>query len=156
MSPFHPHLSGNSLATFASTFPGSAGTGSVIQPLVPPILDSAGFQSTSSPGSPQLVSSPLGTSNPSYQTQYGGSGDRGFSQSTTGAGGQPATLRSLLETHLPLLFNPQEGQGSGNVLAHALVQGVVLPLETELAWLGACMSGADGWVCIVVGLGKGA
>jgi autophagy-related protein 5 len=45
---------------------------------------------------------------------------------------------------------------TGPTLAHALVHGALMPPETELAWLGACMSGADGWVCIVIGLGRGA
>lgn len=94
MSAFHPHLAGGSLATYASTLPGSAGTGSVIQPLVPPLLDQAGGlggNPSSSPGSPQLMSMPLGTTGPGGPSQ-------------SNQGGQPATIRSLLETHLSLLF----------------------------------------------------
>jgi hypothetical protein len=93
MSAFHPHLAGGSLATYASTLPGSAGTGTVLQPLVPPLLDQGGGSGgnpSSSPGSPQLMSIPLGTTGPG-----------GSSQSNQG---QPATIRTLLETHLPLLF----------------------------------------------------
>lgn len=104
---------------------------------MPPLLDSGNV--ASAPGSPQLVSSPLGTTGTQYQQGQ--------------SGGQPATIRTLLETHLPLLF-PVDG--SGGSLAHALVHGVVMPPETELAWLGACMGGADGWVSIVIGLGRGA
>ncbi|KAG8851189.1 autophagy protein 5 [Serendipita sp. 405] len=157
MSPFHPHLTGgSSLATFASTLPGGAGTGTVIQPLVPPLLLDGVSSQTSAPsgvtgpGSPQLVSSPLGTTG-----SYGQGGSLGSPPSGSGSG-QPNTLRSLLEQHLGLLFPAKRESFGGATLAHAIVQGVVVPLETELAWLGACMSGADGWVSIVVGLGKGA
>lgn len=144
MSPFHPHITGgSSLATYASTLPGSAGTGSVIQPLVPPLLDGANSNAgATSPGSPQLISSPLGTTGGQYSQGQSGSGS-----------GQAATVRTLLETHLPLLF---PADGTAGSLAHALVHGVVIPPETELAWLGACMGGADGWVSIVIGLGRGA
>ncbi|KIM31926.1 hypothetical protein M408DRAFT_327313 [Serendipita vermifera MAFF 305830] len=143
MSPFHPHITGGtSLATHASTLPGSAGTGTVVQPLVPPILDGTGGSGSgaASPGSPRLISGPLGTA--------GGQYSQGQS-----SGGQPATVRTLLETHLPLLF---PADGTAGSLAHALVHGVIIPPETELAWLGACMGGADGWVSIVIGLGRGA
>ncbi|CAG7854307.1 Autophagy protein 5 {ECO:0000256/RuleBase:RU361202} [Serendipita indica DSM 11827] len=155
MSPLHPHLTwgGNhALATYASTLPGSAGTGTVIQPLVPPLANADSSTSVlQSPGSPQLVSSPLGTTGTAGLYPGGSSG--GYSSS---AGGQPATVKTLMETHLPLLFPPEDKAGGGGSLAHVLVHGVVVPLETELAWLGACMSGADGWVSIVVGLGRGA
>ncbi|KAG8835040.1 autophagy protein 5 [Serendipita sp. 399] len=157
MSPFHPHLTGGtSLATYASTLPGGAGTSTVIQPLVPPLLlDGASSQSSApsgitGPGSPQLVSSPLATTG-----SYGPGGSLGGSAGTS-SGGQPITLRHLMEQHLGLLFPSKRESTGGATLAHAIVQGVVVPLETELAWLGACMSGADGWVSVVVGLGKGA
>jgi hypothetical protein len=67
--------------------------------------------------------------------------------------GSPNTLADLLSLHLPLLF-PAPGPGAGPTLAYALLQGVITPPEAELAWLGACMSGADGWVNICVGLGR--
>ena len=67
--------------------------------------------------------------------------------------GTPNTLADLLSLHLPLLF-PAPGPGAGPTLAYALLQGVVTPAEAELAWLGACMSGADGWVNICIGLGR--
>jgi len=66
--------------------------------------------------------------------------------------GTPNTLADLLSLHLPLLF-PAPGPGAGPTLAYALLQGVITPPEAEIAWLGACMSGADGWVNICVGLG---
>lgn len=55
--------------------------------------------------------------------------------------GKPTTLGSVLRVHLPLLF--PRGEYS---LAHPLAQGVEIPSETEVAWLAACMSGADGWL----------
>jgi autophagy-related protein 5 len=67
--------------------------------------------------------------------------------------GTPNTLADLLSLHLPLLF-PAPGPGAGPTLAYALLQGVITPPEAELAWLGACMSGADGWVNICIGLGR--
>ncbi|KAH9040835.1 autophagy protein Apg5-domain-containing protein [Lactarius hengduanensis] len=67
--------------------------------------------------------------------------------------GTPNTLADLLSLHLPLLF-PAPGPGASPTLAYALLQGVVTPAEAELAWLGACMSGADGWVNICIGLGR--
>ena len=67
--------------------------------------------------------------------------------------GTPNTLADLLSLHLPLLF-PAPGPGAGPTIAYALLQGVVTPAEAELAWLGACMSGADGWVNICIGLGR--
>jgi autophagy-related protein 5 len=76
-----------------------------------------------------------------------------------GAGGA-VTLGGFLQTHLPLLFPPPAPRGyfgaseSEEVyaLAFPIVQGVVVPPETEMAWLGACMVGADGWVSVCVGL----
>jgi hypothetical protein len=67
--------------------------------------------------------------------------------------GTPNTLADLLSLHLPLLF-PAPGPGAGPTLAYTLLQGVITPPEAELAWLGACMSGADGWVNICIGLGR--
>ncbi|EJD02724.1 autophagy protein 5 [Fomitiporia mediterranea MF3/22] len=57
------------------------------------------------------------------------------------------TLGKFLNTHLPLLF-----PNSNRVLAYPIVQGVVCPLDAEVAWLGACMAGADGWVNVMVGV----
>lgn len=44
-------------------------------------------------------------------------------------------------------------QGTSD-LAYALVQGVVSPPEAEIAWLGACLAGADGWLNICIGLNR--
>jgi len=57
------------------------------------------------------------------------------------------TLGEFLTLHLPLLFPSQ-----GRPLGFALVQGVLCPSDAEIAWLGACLAGADGWVNIMVGI----
>ncbi|KDQ49374.1 hypothetical protein JAAARDRAFT_212250 [Jaapia argillacea MUCL 33604] len=67
--------------------------------------------------------------------------------------GGPHTLATFLSTHLPLLF-PPERSPSSRTLAYPLVQGVLCPPEAEMAWLGACMAGADGWVNVCIGLSK--
>lgn len=64
--------------------------------------------------------------------------------------GRAHTLRHFLRTHLPLLFPPPPSQPQ----AYAILQGVVVPGDAEMAWLGACMAGADGWVNVCIGLGK--
>ncbi|KAL4074331.1 autophagy protein Apg5-domain-containing protein [Scleroderma citrinum] len=61
----------------------------------------------------------------------------------------PHTLAHYLSTHLPQLF---PSRTSGLNLAFPLIQGIVLPPETEMAWLGVCLAGADGWVNVCVGL----
>jgi len=65
--------------------------------------------------------------------------------------GIPHTLSHYLSTHIPLLFPPQ----SSADIAYALIQGVLAPPEADMAWLGACLAGADGWVNICVGLVSG-
>jgi autophagy-related protein 5 len=60
--------------------------------------------------------------------------------------GRPTTLLATLQLHLPQLFLA----GQDYSLAFPLVQGVVPPPETEVAWLGACFAGADGWVGVCV------
>ncbi|KAL7412232.1 autophagy protein Apg5-domain-containing protein [Mrakia frigida] len=62
----------------------------------------------------------------------------------------PTTLSSYLQTHLPLLFPPSSPDAYS--LAFPIVQGIVPPPDSEMAWLGACFVGADGWVSICVGL----
>lgn len=37
-------------------------------------------------------------------------------------------------------------------MAHIKIQGVLAPFEAEMAWLGACMAGADGWLNVCIGL----
>ncbi|KAG1745428.1 autophagy-related protein [Suillus paluster] len=66
--------------------------------------------------------------------------------------GSPHTLAHYLSTHLPLLFPP--APYSGPELAFSLMHGVLVPHDAEMAWLGACMSGADGWVSICVGIAR--
>ncbi|KAF9007969.1 autophagy-related protein [Cyathus striatus] len=78
--------------------------------------------------------------------------------------GSPHTLSHFLSAHLPLLFpprppppppsraNPNPQAPPVRELAYALVQGVLSPSEAEMAWLGACMIGADGWLNICVGI----
>lgn len=83
------------------------------------------------------------------------------------------TLHHFLSTLLPLLFPPSVPPVPSSSpdapvpvpavpspppapLAYALIQGVVAPLESELGWLGACMTGADGWVNVCIGLTKDA
>lgn len=61
----------------------------------------------------------------------------------------PHTLARYLSTHLPQLFPPRTSELN---LAFPLIQGIILPPETEMAWLGACLAGADGWVNVCVGL----
>jgi autophagy-related protein 5 len=64
--------------------------------------------------------------------------------------GTPHTLSCYLSTHIPLLF-PAD---SSVATAYALIQGVLAPPEAEMAWVGACLAGADGWVNICVGAAR--
>lgn len=67
--------------------------------------------------------------------------------------GSPNTLAEFLSQRLPLLFPiPSPSAPVPRNLAYTLIQGVLAPPEAELAWLGACMAGADGWVNVCVGL----
>lgn len=61
--------------------------------------------------------------------------------------GAPTTLGGHLRQHLPLLFPPGK---EGEKEAEAVVQGVRVPMEVEVGWLGACLVGADGWVGVVL------
>jgi autophagy-related protein 5 len=81
--------------------------------------------------------------------------------------GSPHTLAHFFSTHLGLLFpprppppppsrlNPNPQAPPAQELAFALIQGVIAPPEAELAWLGACLAGADGWLNICVGISRG-
>ncbi|GAA6014269.1 hypothetical protein JCM11491_005020 [Sporobolomyces phaffii] len=78
--------------------------------------------------------------------------------------GQPTTLGSYLSNLLPSLFPPPPASTSASAAlgpphststtttptAHAIVQGIRVPLESELGWLASCMAGMDGWVNVVV------
>lgn len=70
--------------------------------------------------------------------------------------GRPNTLGAVLSSLFPLLFPPPPSfssfQGQAPPLAFALVQGVRMPLDTEIAWLGSALVGPDGWVAVVIGL----
>lgn len=66
--------------------------------------------------------------------------------------GSAHTLVHYLSTHLPLLFPP--APYSGPELAYAMMHGVLVPPDAEMAWLGACMAGADGWVSVCVGIAR--
>ncbi|KAF8210084.1 autophagy protein 5 [Mycena galopus ATCC 62051] len=80
--------------------------------------------------------------------------------------GTPHTLARFLSTHVPLLFpvrppapppsraNPHPQAPSVPEHAYPLIQGVLTPLEAEMAWLGACLAGADGWLNICVGISR--
>lgn len=102
-----------------ATLPATATTSTILQPLIPPLVEQQ------APNTSQL------SVNATPQTQ-------------------PQTLRTLLETHLPLLWP----RVPATPLAHAIVHGVVIPEDAELAWLGACMAGPDGWVSIIIALGR--
>ncbi|GAA5854485.1 hypothetical protein JCM5353_002586, partial [Sporobolomyces roseus] len=67
--------------------------------------------------------------------------------------GQPTTIDSYLSTLFPLLFPPGKEKKREGV--YCLVQGVRVPLESEVGWLGSCMTGGDGWVWVVVGIDEG-
>ncbi|KAH9819663.1 autophagy protein Apg5-domain-containing protein [Melampsora americana] len=67
--------------------------------------------------------------------------------------GRPATLGTTLVNLIPLLF-PGSQSNSKHRLARAFVQGIQIPLETELGWLGTVMCSADGWVSVVIHLGR--
>ncbi|CAH7686630.1 autophagy protein Apg5-domain-containing protein [Phakopsora pachyrhizi] len=67
--------------------------------------------------------------------------------------GRPATLGLVLKGLIPLLF-PEPITNSKRRLARAFIQGTQVPLETELGWLGTVMCCADGWVPVVIHLGR--
>ncbi|KAF8647130.1 hypothetical protein AX16_006961 [Volvariella volvacea WC 439] len=69
--------------------------------------------------------------------------------------GAPHTLQQYLTTHIPSLFPPRPSNAFASQYpeyAYVLVQGVTCPLDAEMAWMGACMAGADGWLSVCVGL----
>ncbi|GAA5897106.1 autophagy protein 5 [Sporobolomyces salmoneus] len=63
--------------------------------------------------------------------------------------GQPITLGSYLSTILPLLFPPQP-YSTPTPKAYPIIQGIRVPLESELNWLASCLGGLDGWLSIVI------
>jgi len=61
--------------------------------------------------------------------------------------GKPTTLLAVLRQHLSLLF-PTSPTSEPYPLGYPVALGVDLPPEAEIAWLSACMCGADGWLRI--------
>ncbi|KAL9932557.1 hypothetical protein V8E36_008674 [Tilletia maclaganii] len=70
--------------------------------------------------------------------------------------GRPKTLFAQLSALFPLLFPPAPSfacfAAPPPPLAFVVIQGIRIPLEAEIAWLGAVLGGADGWVSAVVHL----
>lgn len=70
--------------------------------------------------------------------------------------GRANTLGGVLSALFPLLFPPPPSfssfQGKGKPLAYVVVQGVRVPLDAEIGWLGSALVGPDGWVSVVIGL----
>jgi autophagy-related protein 5 len=112
--------------------------GPVVQELAPPLMDDGLFQYY--PNKRLFLTSPPGSAH---------------------------TLGHFFSTHLKLLFpprppppppsrlNPNPKAPPAQELAFALIQGVVAPPEAELAWLSACLAGADGWLNICIGISRG-
>ncbi|WRT64845.1 uncharacterized protein IL334_001781 [Kwoniella shivajii] len=63
-----------------------------------------------------------------------------------GTDGIPTTILAALHQYLSLLF-PTRSKDPYS-MAFPIVQGILIPPESELAWLSACMCGADGWLRI--------
>ncbi|RXK37517.1 autophagy protein 5 [Tremella mesenterica] len=63
--------------------------------------------------------------------------------------GKPQTVIGMLRQHLSLLFPPG---ANPYTMAIPICQGVQLPPDAELAWLAACLCGADGWLRIGIQL----
>ncbi|KAK6903806.1 autophagy protein 5 [Kwoniella mangroviensis CBS 10435] len=63
-----------------------------------------------------------------------------------GTDGKPTTLLSILRQHLHLLFPSRSPDPYS--LAFPVAQGILIPEQSEVAWLAACMCGADGWLRI--------
>lgn len=65
--------------------------------------------------------------------------------------GRPITLRAVLSALFPLLFPPTPTFSASSTsspptpLAYAVIQGIRIPLEAEIAWIGAALPSADGW-----------
>ena len=65
--------------------------------------------------------------------------------------GRPITLQAVLSALFPLLFPPiptfstSASQSAPPPLAYAVIQGIRVPPEAEIPWIGAALSSADGW-----------
>jgi autophagy-related protein 5 len=64
--------------------------------------------------------------------------------------GKPVTVIGTLRQHLPLLFPPTSSESYP--MAFPIAQGVEIPPDAELAWLSACICGADGWLRVGIRL----
>ncbi|KAH8828481.1 autophagy protein Apg5-domain-containing protein [Flagelloscypha sp. PMI_526] len=70
--------------------------------------------------------------------------------------GSPHTLDNFLTARIPLLFPslPATSRTKPNPLAYPIIQGILTPLDSEIAWLSATMAGADGWLNVFIGVHK--
>lgn len=63
--------------------------------------------------------------------------------------GRPTTLYSILSALFPLLVPPtpifSTQSSPPPPLAYAVIQGIRIPFEAEIPWIGAALSSADGW-----------
>lgn len=66
--------------------------------------------------------------------------------------GRPTTLHGVLSALFPLLFPPTPTFATSTAqsvppppLAYAVIQGIRVPLEAEIPWIGAALASADGW-----------
>lgn len=72
--------------------------------------------------------------------------------------GKPNTLHSVLSALFPLLFpptptfSPTSSPAPPPPLAYAVVQGIRIPLDSEIPWIGALLGSADGWVAVCIHL----
>lgn len=72
--------------------------------------------------------------------------------------GRPTTFHSVLSALFPLLFPPtptfstSTTQGAPSPLAYAIIQGIRVPFEAEIPWIGAALSTADGWISVCIHL----
>ncbi|KAK9900431.1 APG5-domain-containing protein [Cystobasidium minutum MCA 4210] len=65
--------------------------------------------------------------------------------------GRPATFQSALTTLVPSLMRGGLANQKAPTI-RVIVQGIELPLDTELGWCSACLSYPDGWLGVVIGL----
>jgi autophagy-related protein 5 len=65
--------------------------------------------------------------------------------------GRPVTLHSVLSALFPLLVPPVPTFSTSNSqvipppMAYAVIQGIRIPFEAEIPWIGSALSSADGW-----------
>lgn len=65
--------------------------------------------------------------------------------------GRPVTLHAVLSALFPLLFPPMPtfstsaSSAAPRPLAYVVIQGIRVPLDAEIPWIGAMLPSADGW-----------